>query len=115
MIPTHSRNAAVARLRERHPTFLPACSIVRSVSRSRRAISSTRSIVRYVNGVFPAVFVQYRGCGGGASGDVFPSGDGVGVSPPATKMSSTRANSVSDSFDLFGEPAGPCRARSMTW
>ena len=47
-------------------------------------------------------------------GNVLPSGDGVGVSPLAVKMSSTRANRVSDSFQLVGEPCGPCRARSIT-
>ena len=59
--------------------------------------------------------VQERGSGGYSSGDVLPSGDGLGVSPPAVKMSSTRANKVSDSFHLVGEPCGPCRAKSITW
>ena len=60
------------------------------------------------------LLVQDRGVRGGSFGDVFPSGDGVGVSPPAVKMSSIRANRVSDSFQLAGEPCGPCRARSIT-
>src|SRR5699024_7200408 len=62
-----------------------------------------------------AGLVQDRGGGGVSGGDVFPSGDGAGVSPPATKMVSIRANSVSGSFCLAGEPAGPWRARSITW
>lgn len=53
------------------------------------------------------LLVQDRRCGGCSSGDVFPSGDGVGVSPPAVKMSSISANSVSGAFQLVGEPAGP--------
>lgn len=61
------------------------------------------------------LLVQDRGGGGGSAGDVLPSGDCVGVSPPAVKMSSMRANSVSDSFQLAGEPIGPFRARSITW
>jgi hypothetical protein len=60
-----------------------------------------------------AIFVQDRGGRGGSFGDVLPSGDGVGVSPPAVKMVWIRANRVSDSFQLAGEPCGPCRARSI--
>lgn len=59
-------------------------------------------------------FVQDRGGWGVSSGDVLPSGDGVVVSSPTVKMFSIRANSVSGSFELAGEPCGPCRAKSIT-
>ena len=62
----------------------------------------------------PLCLTQQRWCGGGPSGDVFPSGDGWGVASPAVKMSSTSNHSLSDSVFCLGEPAGPCRARSMT-
>lgn len=62
----------------------------------------------------PGGFVQERGGWGGSSGDVFPSGDGVGVASPASKMVSIRLHSVSGSFCLTREPCGPFKARSIT-
>ena len=53
---------------------------------------------------WPSVLVQNCGGRGAASGDVLPSCDGVGVSPPATKMLSTSANRVSAAFELMVEP-----------
>ena len=59
--------------------------------------------------------VQERRGGRGASGDVFPAGDGVGVASPALNSPSIRDHSVSDSALLVGEPAGPWSAKSMIW
>ena len=61
------------------------------------------------------VVVQEDWCRGCSAGDVFPSGDGVGVASPLSKLCSISDHSVSDSSFLFGKPSGPCRARSMTW
>ena len=51
----------------------------------------------------------------GSSGDVFPSGDGLGVASPALNSPSIRDHRVSDSALLFGEPSGPWSAKSMIW
>ena len=59
--------------------------------------------------------VQEGWRGRGASGDVFPTGDSVGVASPALNSPSIRDHSVSDSALLLGEPAGPWRAKSMIW
>lgn len=47
---------------------------------------------------WPCGLVQEGWCGGGSAGHVFPSGDGVGVASPASKMLSIRFHSVADSY-----------------
>lgn len=57
--------------------------------------------------------VQERGCGGGSSGDVFPSGDGGCEVSPLSKMLSISIHRVSGSCRLLGELGEPLSARSM--
>ena len=66
-------------------------------------------------GAVGVVIVQEGWRWRGASGDVFPSGDSVGVASPALNSPSIRDHSVSDSALLLGEPLGPWSARSMIW